>query len=486
MQGADSFIFNLHQFVVMTLCLFFLYSAWRDLFSGTFDKFKLINKQYIAIVLISIAIGISGLYLIDLGAPGLVLAFSLGFLVAFSIYDPKYAVAFFIFILISRPWEIIETPLMLSLPRDSFALCFLSFIGHKIVKKRFYFQWNFATACVMFFTIWAFLSLIPSHHMVWGMQKYEEIFTKGIIVYILIVNVIDKKEYILPVQIGLVLGITEKAIVSFYNSAIMGIVADGERLVSVGILENSNDIAAILILAIPFTLSLSKSITSKIFKSIFFLIVMGFYGYLIWQSKSRGAILSIGVLLIVWMWLKATNKKIATIIVVAGMFLSISALTLIQRNEEDIEGSTSNRKIYWTTAVKMGIKKPLLGVGFYGYPLNLLTYADGHVGTEGQFKTAHSTWLLALAETGIPGFIFYMGIWGFALRAAWGMRVEKPEYLLAIVSYGTAISFLSHTYMLYPYILLGLTIASAKFYEIRKVKVQVNGLEGARLRKGWV
>lgn len=485
MYVSDSVLFSLHQFVLLTLCIFFLYFAWKDLFSGTFDHLKSSNRRFVGAILVAIWLGMSGLLLMEWGAQGIVLALCFGFLISFSIYDPKYAVAFFTFLLISRPWEIITDPMMSSMPRDIFMLCFFSFLGHKIIRKKFYFQWNYATACVAFFALWTFFSLLTADHMAYGMTKYEEIFSKGIIVYFLIVNVIDKKEYIMPVQVALVLGITEKAMMSFYNSAILGKVADGDRLMSVGILENSNDIAAIMILAIPFTIVLVRAVKSKILQFLFYGILFSFYGYLIWQSKSRGAILGIGVLLVTWYWLKAKNKKIASFLVIGGLLMSLGAMSLIQRNEEDVEGSTSNRKIYWMTAIKMGMKRPVLGVGFYGYPFNLLTYADGHVGTEGQYKTAHSTWLLALAETGIPGFIFYMGIWIFAFRASWAMRYAHPEYLMALTSYGTAITFLSHTYMLYPYILLGLIIASGKFYSTSKESVQVNGLEGSRLKREY-
>lgn len=486
MQAGNGVLFDLHQFIILSLCLFFMFGAWRDIYSGSFDKLKRLNKQYIGILLVTLGLGVGLLYFMELGPQGLIVSFSLGLLVSLSIYDPKYAVGFFIFMLISRPWEIVSSPLMMSLPRDTFALCFLSFIAHKLIRKRFYFQWNWATACVVFFSVWAFFAVVVSGHVAYGMQKYEEIFSKGIIVYLLIVNVVDKKEYVLPVVVALVLGITEKSVMSFYNSAILGITADGDRLVSVGILENSNDIAAIMVLAVPLTLAFARNLTNLLLKYVFIFLVSGFYGYLIWQSKSRGAVLAIGALIIGMFWIKAKNKRIASIIVGLGLVLSVSAISLIKRDAEDIEGSTNNRKIYWTTAVKMGVKRPIFGVGPFGYPLNLFTFSDGHVGSEGRYKTAHSTWLLALAENGIPGFVFYMGIWFFAFKASWSMKDMRPEFFLALLSYATAITFLSHTYMLYPYILLGIIIATAKFYAPSREKVQVNGLHGAQMRKGWI
>jgi O-antigen ligase len=424
------------------------------------------------------------LFIYEWGSLGVILSFAFSLLITLSIFDPKYAVSFFIFLLISRPWEIFKDQMMASMPRDIFILCFLSFIGHKIIRKRYYFQWNLASCCVLFFALWTFFSIIPSDHMVSGLINYDEIFIKGIIVYFLIVNVVDKKEFIFPIQSALVLGITEKAIMSFYSSFVLGKVSDGDRLTSIGLMENSNDIAAIMILVIPFTLVFLKNISSKIIKYTLGALVFSFYFYLIWHSKSRGAILGIGSLAITWFWLKATNKKLAIIIVIIGAIVSFGLMSMIKRNAEDVEGSTNNRKIYWTAAVNMAIRHPLFGVGYDGYPLNLNMYTDGHVGTEGQHKTAHSTWLLCMAETGIVGFIFYIGIWIFSIRSAWAMRVEHPEFLLAIVSYGTAITFLSHTYLLYPNILLGLTVAVGQFYMKNDEEVPSKGLEGAIIAKG--
>lgn len=481
---GDDFLFTLHQFIISTLCLFFVYVAWRDLAAKTFDRLERVSLKFMAPLLIGIFIGLFLLFLREWGSIGIIISFAFALLITLSIYDPKYAVSFFIFLLISRPWEFFKNQMMAGMPRDIFVLCFLSFIGHRIVRKKFYFQWNVASALVLSFAIWTFFSIIPSGRVVVGMMDYEEVFIKGIIIYFLIVNIVDKKEFILPVQSALVLGISEKALMSFYNTIVLGKVSDGGRLTSVGIFENSNDIAAIMILVIPFTLVFLKGITFSVLRYLLNVVVFFFYVYLIWQSKSRGAVLGIGTLCVAWFWLRASNKKAASFLVVFGLIASLGVMSLIKRDAEDVEGSTSNRKIYWGAAINMGVRNPLLGVGYNGFPLNLLNYTDGHVGTEGKYKTAHSTWLLALAETGIVGFIFYIGIWIFSLRSAWAMRVEHPEFLLGIISYGTAITFLSHTYMLYPYILLGLTVASGQFYLNNNDEIQVQGLEGALIAKG--
>jgi O-antigen ligase len=425
------------------------------------------------------AFGLNLYFLHEWKSVAIMLSLSYALLITLSLYDPKFAVTFFTFLLISRPWEFFKDELMASMPRDIFIVCFLSFLAHKIFRRRFYFQWNMASACVFFFAVWTFFSIMPSGNLIRALDEYGDVFIKGIMVYFLIVNVVDKREYILPIQSALVLGILEKAVMAFYKIHFLKVVADGERMTSVGILENSNDIAAIIILSIPFTIAFFKGISNKIMRYLLASIVFSFYSYLVWQSKSRGAILGVGSLLVVWFWLKAQNKKVASLIVLAGLATCVLAMNSIERKAEDIEGSTNNRIIYWKAGLNMAARNPLFGVGYNSFSLRLLQYTNGLVGTEGKFKTVHSNWLLPLAETGFVGFTFYIGIWIFAFRAAWLMREVHPEFILAMVSYATAITFLSHTYMLYPNILLGLTIGSGKFFKTIPIEENNEGLSGA-------
>ncbi len=422
------FQFTLHQFALSVLSIFFVYFAWKDQAAGTYDRLSRVSSKTIVALFSGLLIGLFAMFMQEWRASALFIALPLSMLIILSVFDPKYAVSLFIFMLISRPWEFFTNPLMSSMPRDLFILCLISFLAQKIIRKRFYFQWNFASTLMFLYAAWTFFSIIPAHNVVKALIDFDDIFIKGVMVYFLIVNVVDKKEYILPIQAALVLGITEKAIMSFYKSQILKVVADGERLTSTGILENPNDIAAIMILAVPFTLAFFKNIKYCMIKYTLGLLVFSFYCFLVWESKSRGAVLALGTLVIGWMWLKAQSKKLATLIVVGGLALAVFAITSIERKAEDIEGSTSNRKIYWTAAMNMAVRNPVFGVGFSNYPVRLLEFTDGHVGTEGKYKTAHSTWLLALAESGFMGFFFYVGIWIYTFKSAWGMRNSSGVY----------------------------------------------------------
>lgn len=471
MNNILDFTFSLHQILTGLLCLFFLYFAWKDQRAKTFDSFPTVSVQVLLpsffVLLVALFVYLNNYW----GMEGLFLSIEFSLLIILSLFDTKFAVAFFIYILISRPWETYVNDMTLSIPRDIFFLVVFSFIVHKVIRKRFYFQWNMASLLLFLFSIWMFFSVVTSNHFAHGMKNYLDIFTKGVLVYFLIVNVIDKKEYVYPIQIAMIIGIFEKAVVSLYKTFFLQDLALGSRLTSVGILENSNDIAAILILGIPFTAYFFRTKTNRWIVGFISVIVFSLYGVLVWKAKSRGAIIGLASLVGCYYWLKAHNKKKAGIILLVFAGLVFGAIKSIKRDSSDLEGSTNNRIIYWKSGINMGIRNPIFGVGYDGYNRYFSEYAVGDIGSEGRNRTIHSNWLLPLAEGGIPAFVFYILFWLYGLRGAYRIRKEHPEYILAIVSYGTTITFLSHTYLLYPYILLGLTISTEQFYRPNQVEV---------------
>ena len=126
--------------------------------------------------------------------------------------------------------------------------------------------------------------------------------------------------------------------------------------------------------------------------------------------------------------------------------------------------SQESRVIYWKAAVNMTLRHPLLGVGFGRYPILYESYS-GAVKYEWGQRTAHSSWLLAFAESGLVGgglFIaFFIAVW----RQAWAHRRAHSDLLYALLGYLVTMTFLSHTYSLYPYVLAGLILSASAVKE---------------------
>jgi O-antigen ligase len=477
MLMADNFLFTLHQFILSFLCLFYAYYIWRDHASKSFDGLKYVSFKSMLPVMVGLFIGTYAYLVYEWGAVSIFIAFAFSFLIILSMFDSKYAVGFFTFLLIARPWEYYKNELMLSMLRDISILSIFSFIAHRVIRKKFYFQWNVTSGMILMFGVWAFISIIASGADQILLNDFYDVLMKDIIVYFLVVNVVDREESIFPIKTAVFLALTEKTIVSFYKIYVANEVLGDTpgaigRMTGVGLVKNANDIAAILILGIPFTVFFFKDMKNTKLKNILHLAVYVFYFVLIWAAKSRGATMGLGVYAIAWYWLTVKDKKkISKYAIIAGALLTYVALSSIERRADDIDGSTENRLIFWKAGINMAVRNPVFGVGYGGFVNKLNQYANGNSGSEGPKMTAHSTWILALAETGFIGFFLYAGAWYFTFKAAWEMRDDNPEYLLALIAYGTVITFLSHTYLLYPFILIAMTVAHGQFYNLRKVKI---------------
>ena len=134
-------------------------------------------------------------------------------------------------------------------------------------------------------------------------------------------------------------------------------------------------------------------------------------------------------------------------------------MSIVPRAAGDLEGSEKSRLTFWKSAANMAVHNPVLGVGFNQFPNNFMSYAVGTIYERGP-RTAHSSWFLALGESGLPGFFMFCAFFISVARIAWRNRIKRPAQLYALAGYGVAMSFLSHTYSLYYYLLMALILAS--------------------------
>ncbi len=466
MEDLSLFVINTEQVFLALLLLIFMSSfLFQDLndMKDTLSKKKM-NLLFVLFPVMSI--GIFANLFNSWGFEGLFFAIEFSILIVLAIINPKYAVGFFVYLLLSRPWETFDDQLMQSMPRDISILTMMSIAAHKIIKKDFFVRFNMGTFFLLAFSFWLFLSAFFSAHQSTAISKYVEIFSKGVIVFLLIQNGLRKPADAFVIKAALIISILEKSFISFYQSAMTpktGLEEAGERLKSIGILENSNDIAAIFVLVTPLVIFFILKSKIKPFSWIIALATLIMFSFLVWESQSRGAVLALFGGLGSYFFLKIKKTKYIAIILLLSMLGGVGVISLMKRSSSDLKGSTSNRIIFWQAGANMAIRNPVFGVGFWGFNRNFPNYAiGGDLGTEGKHMTAHSSWVVALSESGFLGLFFFMALWAYGLVQAWKVKISNPEYFMTIVGYGIAVSFLSHTYLLFPYILLSLVITHSK------------------------
>jgi O-antigen ligase len=259
---------------------------------------------------------------------------------------------------------------------------------------------------------------------------------------------IESERSVLELEMTLVISVLALMIVGFFQFFSEGTVS--RRLEFVGLIRDPNDLAAVIVMAIPFALVPVFGEEAHLIQQSGGLLFSGFSLLVIWFTRSRGALLALLTQVLASKVLKSSRGKWLRPVLLAGV-LSVGyfiTLKAIPRAEEDMEESQAGRITCWKAAINMTLHHPIWGVGFSQYPAN-----------NGQ-RAAHSSWLLAFAESGVMGGLLYVSFFLTVLRTAWRKRQRCPAQLYALVGYGVAMTFLSHTYLIFPYMLSGLIIAS--------------------------
>jgi O-antigen ligase len=181
---------------------------------------------------------------------------------------------------------------------------------------------------------------------------------------------------------------------------------------------------------------------------------------IVWYAQSRGAMLGLAMQLLTAGFLRAKGKWLSRMVLIGILGVGYGlTLTKIGRDAAEMQESSDSRIMYWKAAISMTLHHPVFGVGFGHYPDTYNQYSSGERYEYGR-RTAHSSWFLVFAESGLVGGSLFLAFFLLILKTAWRNRQRWPEQLYALVGYGVVMSFLSHTYTFYFYLLAGVIMAS--------------------------
>ena len=143
--------------------------------------------------------------------------------------------------------------------------------------------------------------------------------------------------------------------------------------------------------------------------------------------------------------------------------------------DEGLDESAAIRLTAWDAGMRMFAHKPILGIGLNQFPEHYLDYAIDPPVYQG--FDAHNTYIKALAETGLVGFIpFAMLLW-LTIKGAWrlnrlsvNVQNKSQKVLLAsvlptVAAVLTASFFLSHAWTWFLYIVFALVASLSSMYE---------------------
>lgn len=389
---------------------------------------------------------------------------ALGLGTTLSLLHPVAAVSFLVNNLILRPWELIPSnSFLLLLPKALALVAFVSF-GISMVRRNLpVLRWNRMVALFAAFCGWLVFASLFSFSPSASLDYLSQGFLPVVVTVFLISNCFENSGDVALLRSVLIVAIAGVLGVALVQSGGPGAASSVDRLHGPGMWGNANDLASLIVFVLPFVFLRqaspgegSSSLSHRIIRIAYILMLM----MALWSTQSRGAMIALvasaGVYFIFCTDLKIGKFKTLAIMVIVPIIF----LTSLNRNTDELETSKSARWNYAIAGVRMAIDHPVFGVGANNYPRFYERYTPAF--DEWGERTAHSSWVLILAETGLIGFLLFAALFMWTFKTSWQLRVKHPELLVALVGYGLVMTFLSHSYNLLPYLLIVVVLITAR------------------------
>jgi O-antigen ligase len=307
-------------------------------------------------------------------------------------------------------------------------------------------------------------------------------FAKIVLVYLLIENVVTTESRLRKVMFTMVFGGLFPAIGTIYNYQ-AGILVEGSRGAWRGIFGNPNEAAYGLLVLIPLVLVLSEK--SRLVVRLVLWSILGIYLVAMFLTFSRGGFLGLFAVIGLMAW------KHNSVLIKTGMIaVLVGGVVLVglfwKRSSGDFNNirqdtSVQERMYTYKAGIAMFLHNPLLGVGpgdsMVAYPLYAPKEAD--CGCHKQL-VVHNSYLQALAELGLLGFIPFILFIVVPMYQAWRMQrgpMCSDAKALELAMWGFVVCSMSggFVYTWWPYILVGLITAVKRIEQLKPAELPTRG-----------
>ncbi|MEO7068157.1 MAG: O-antigen ligase family protein [Rhodanobacter sp.] len=235
---------------------------------------------------------------------------------------------------------------------------------------------------------------------------------------------------------------------------------EGGRIQYVGIFEDPNDLGLLFATVLPMACYLSSR--GGFLGRIFWLAGAALLLYGVYLTNSRGALIAVLVVAGVYTWYRR-GIVTAGVLSVAGLLVMKVLSSRMQELDAD-ESSAAGRVDAWYEGLHMFFSHPLFGVGSGNF-------------TDYNYLTAHNSFVLVLAETGLFGFITWLAFVGYSFWMMVKLLRMPPQQdadgntgewaaerklamtlLLSLCGLFTSAFFLSRSYSVVMYLMIAVVV----------------------------
>lgn len=388
-----------------------------------------------------------------------------------------WALMGFTFILLLAPQE--RFPVLAPL-RIAMLVALLAIVAHafsRLSRGLPVMALNAPTIILLCLVGWA-LATAPFSYWPGGSVTYLlENFSKTVIVFILLANVVDSRGKLQRFSWGLVLMSIPLAMTTVQNFLSGVSLQTGDRVAgySAGLTANPNDMALMLNLILPLCIALllasSRAGVRLLLASIACLLTVA-----IVATFSRAGFLTLIVTGLTYFWLyrkRAERVWIPVIVALALLALPmmpsgyVERISTIVNIEDDSTHSAETRLNDMKAAATLTVANPLVGAGI---GMNVLALNE----VRGETWTAvHNVYLQYLVELGLPGLGLFLLLYvhclratGTVLRALQANRSDSLFHIaeglrVSLIAFAVAALFHPVAYHFYFYLIAGLAVAAA-------------------------
>jgi len=353
----------------------------------------------------------------------------------------------YLFFLMSRVVEFID-------PQQRFHLAFIAAaLAAVAAVLGMTFPYAFDTRigiALAAFSAWAVFELPFSSWRGGSFHNLMDTWLKSYLTYIIVVSLIVSFGQLRKAFTCVALATAVIVFLSFK----MGIAAEADDRLSfdTGMLANSNDLAMQLILGLPFILYLALDKHRAMVIRLLAGGVVPVLLYVVLRTGSRAgliALVGMGIML----FFRSSGQRRMGMIVLGAILLAATPLLLNQdlrdrygtiltgtsgKNMSDVSLSAAEsqetRMELIVHALVLSAQNPIFGVGMGQFEPASATLSSTH-GQAAMWHPVHSFLFLVLAETGIPGAIFYTAAVVFCMRAVFKIsKFTRSRKDLAIAS----------------------------------------------------
>ena len=287
---------------------------------------------------------------------------------------------------------------------------------------------------------WSTLSILPAISQLRGGIGVF-ILVKSFLIYFYFLNHIRDRRTLDMVVHWLMVGLCFQGVVGvlqYVSGKSLGLGFLGERQMSFhrtlsrvrGTLGYPNQFGAFIVMIIPVAFSLFV-FTQRGMKKLFYGVtaLFGLLALMLSFSRSAWAGLLIATACFVFIMAKKRQMNIRLVIASGVVLAAIGVLIIAFWDLILLRFETGSDPKYRIRMIEIALpmieENPLLGVGLYNYEFHSMS----------QFRfwhPVHNDYLRLAAETGIPGFILFLGIIFFSLRQCVRMQANRDRFLFAL------------------------------------------------------